>query len=125
MGKATERRDRGHNFVLLLGGVEDLTTEVEDALFEAGCDDALLGMRNGRAFLDFDREAPTLKDAILSAIADVRKADIGAVVVRVDGPAGDGDDARVVAMVNNLLESSRLRREDGALFDELAGAVAR
>jgi hypothetical protein len=73
-----------HDFVLVLEGITDLTTEVEDALFEAGCDDATLSMRAGRAFLTFTRNAPTMKKAILSAIADVQKANIGARVLRVD-----------------------------------------
>ena len=48
-------------------------------LFEARCDDATVGMHAGRMSLDFARSAPTLKDAIPSAIEDVRKAKIGAV----------------------------------------------
>jgi hypothetical protein len=55
-----------------------LTSEVENALFEARCDDATVAIYAGRMPLDFARSAPTLKDAILSAIEDVRKAKIGA-----------------------------------------------
>jgi len=57
---------------------------VEDALYEAGCDDATLSLRFGRVYLTFSRSADSLKDAILSAIADVHKAKIGADVLRVD-----------------------------------------
>jgi hypothetical protein len=80
-GKACERE---HDFTLVLTGVTELTPAVEDALFEAGCDDATLSLRFGRAFLTFSRTAPALKDAILSAIRDVRQAGIGADVLRVD-----------------------------------------
>jgi hypothetical protein len=73
-----------YDFTLVLTGVAELTTEVEDRLFEAGCDDATLSMRCGRAYLTFSRRAPSLKDAILSAIRDVRKAEVGADVLRVD-----------------------------------------
>jgi len=76
--------DREHDFVLVLTGVPELDSRVEDALFEAGCDDATLSVRCGRTFLTFSRTAATLKDAILSAIRDVKKADIGADVLRVD-----------------------------------------
>ena len=41
-------------------------------------------MRCGRPFLTFTRAAPTLKDAILSAISDVKKANIRAEVLRID-----------------------------------------
>lgn len=51
-----------------------------DALFEAGCDDATVGVgRNGALALDFSRAADTADTAVRSAIADVRKAIPGAV----------------------------------------------
>lgn len=73
-----------HDFVLVLGGVTNLTMEIADALFVAGCDDATPSLRSGRLYLTFSRVAPTLKEAILSAIRDVGKAGIGASVLRVD-----------------------------------------
>jgi len=46
-----------------------------DALHEAGCDDASVGIgQNGRIALNFIREASSALNAISSAIADVRKA---------------------------------------------------
>jgi hypothetical protein len=77
-------RDRDYDFTLVLTGITDLTPEVQDALFEVGCDDATLSMRCGRPFLTFTRSAATLKSALLSAINDVKKANSGADVLRVD-----------------------------------------
>ncbi len=76
--------DVEHDFVLVLAGVSDLTPEQEDALFEAGCDDATISLRFGTIYLTFARFAPTLKEAVLSALRDVRRTDIGAVVRYVD-----------------------------------------
>lgn len=73
-----------HDFTLVLTGLTELTPQFEDALFNAGCDDATISIRSGRVFLTFSRSAGSLKDAILSAIRDVRKAGIGAAVLRVD-----------------------------------------
>ena len=73
-----------HDFALVLTGITELTPEAEDALFEAGCDDATLSVRFGAVYMTFSRVAGSLKDAILSAIRDVRKANIGADVLRVD-----------------------------------------
>jgi hypothetical protein len=67
-----------------LDGITALTREAEDGLFEAGCDDATLSVRFGRVYLTFSRTAGTLKDAILSAVRDVKKAGIGAEVRRID-----------------------------------------
>ncbi len=76
--------EREYDFALILSGVRELTTEVEDALFEAGCDDSTLSVQYGCIYMEFSRAAASLKDAILSAIRDVRSAGIGADVWRVD-----------------------------------------
>ena len=88
-----------YNFVLVLAGVSNLSQKAEDALFEAGCDDSTICVRDGRVFLTFARMAPSLKDAVLSAIRDVRKANIGAWVERVDQSAGEE-----IATINSVLE---------------------
>ena len=67
-----------YKFTLTLSGVHELTPEVLDAFYEAGCDDALIGMRNGVAYADFCRESASLSDAVLSATQDVRTAGFGA-----------------------------------------------
>jgi hypothetical protein len=77
-------RESEYDFALVLTGITEATTTVEDALFDAGCDDATISVRFGRVFLTFSRTAKSLKDAILSAIKHVRKAKIGAEVLRVD-----------------------------------------
>jgi predicted DNA-binding transcriptional regulator AlpA len=71
-------------FTLILSGVAELTAEVLGAFFEAGCDDALIGTRDGIAYADFCREAGSYREAVLSAIADVESAGVGARVVRVE-----------------------------------------
>lgn len=44
-------------------------------LYEAGCDDALVGVgKAGRLALQFNREAPSALDAVSSAMRDVRRA---------------------------------------------------
>ncbi|WP_020473152.1 hypothetical protein [Zavarzinella formosa] len=81
---STSTNEREHDFALILTGVHELTSEIENALFEAGCDDATLSLQYGLIYMEFSRSAPSLKDAILSAIRDVRQAGIGADILRVD-----------------------------------------
>ena len=46
-----------------------------EALYEAGCDDATIGIgRHGYIALDFDRDAASANAAVESALRDVRKA---------------------------------------------------
>jgi hypothetical protein len=84
MSKKDTAPVREHDFTLILTGITELNQAAMDPLFEAGCDDALIGMKGGRAYAAFTREAPTLKDAILSAIRDIQRAGIGAGVLRID-----------------------------------------
>jgi hypothetical protein len=61
-----------HSFTLLISGNVDAHI---DELFEAGCDDATFGSVDGVQYADFDREAPTLSEAIASAIRCVESVD--------------------------------------------------
>jgi len=72
-----------YQFTLVLDGVDEKTPSLEDALFEAGCDDALINYKNGVVYLDFDREGEELERTIISAIKDIESAGIGAVIVSV------------------------------------------
>ena len=84
MNPTTQTCEMEYEFALIVGGVSELTSAVEDVLFRAGCDDATLSMQHGRLYIEFRRSAVSLEDAIIGAIHDVRKADIGAEVLRVD-----------------------------------------
>jgi len=78
------QKDREHDFALIVAGVTDLTPEIESGLFEAGCDDATLSIQHGLLYMEFSRAAESLKEAILSAIRDVRGSGVGGEVLRVD-----------------------------------------
>jgi hypothetical protein len=72
--KRRSGRKQTHSFTLILSGLSSLTSQLENAIFEAGCSDALLGARDGVVYLDFDRDAPSFGEAVSSAIQDVKKA---------------------------------------------------
>ena len=84
-----------HKFTLILSGVSELSSELADSLYEATNGDIELSMRDGVAFLEFDRSASTLHAAITSAIREVEDADVGARVVRVES-----DSANTIAKIN-------------------------
>lgn len=70
-----------HHFTLIVEGTDLQAEPAIDALFEAGCDDATVGRVDGVQYIDFDREAESLGEAIISAVRDVEKID-GAAVLR-------------------------------------------
>jgi hypothetical protein len=58
-----------------------------ERLGEAGCADAVLGTgQPGRVALDFTREARSVKDAIISALRDVKKVLPNAELIEVTQP---------------------------------------
>lgn len=63
-----------YHFTILVRDANPSMEALEDRLFEAGCDDALLCFHNQTVYLEFDREAETAKNAIQSAISDIQSA---------------------------------------------------
>ena len=96
-----------HHFTLIVEGpdVQDDDALI-DALFEEGCDDALVGRSDGVQYVDFDREASELDHAILSAVADVESVD-GITVVRI-ADAGLVTMADIAARIGRTREGVRL-----------------
>jgi hypothetical protein len=63
-----------YEFTLVLRGDLELTEDIADELFAAGCDDGTPGTCNGVFSIDFHRTADSLEAAIQSAIANVKSA---------------------------------------------------
>ncbi|HEV8714311.1 MAG TPA: hypothetical protein VGX03_15975 [Candidatus Binatia bacterium] len=71
-----------YDFTLILTASPELTDDLADALFAAGCDDGTPGIYSGVFSIDFHREAISLEAAIRSAMVDVKTA--GYEVARVE-----------------------------------------
>jgi hypothetical protein len=84
-----------HTFTLVLSGVAEITSELADALYAATQGDIELSMRDGVAFVEVERKAASLHEAVLSAIREVEQANVGVRVVRVESEA-----ANVIAKIN-------------------------
>jgi hypothetical protein len=76
-------KSKTYTFTLYLGGADVLTDENLDALFEAGCDDALFGERDGAQYATFDRDATSFRQALKSAIENLKSAISDLDVVRI------------------------------------------
>jgi hypothetical protein len=76
-----------YEFSLILKGSLELTEEIANQLFEAGCDDGTPGTCDGVFSIDFHREADSLETAINSAITDVRSAGYDVAQVQIDAGA--------------------------------------
>jgi len=84
-----------YTFTLIISGVAEITPELADALYSATKGDIEMNQRDGIVFLEFERMASTLEDAVTSAIREVEGTDVGVRVLRVESEA-----ANVIAKVN-------------------------
>ena len=69
-------------FTLIASGLDPEAEDFEQRFFEAGCGDATVSFQKGHILVDFAREAPTLQEAVLSAVENVQST--GAVVRRLE-----------------------------------------
>jgi hypothetical protein len=63
-----------YEFDAVLQHISELSDEQADVLFEAGCDDGTPTACDGLAWIHFHREAPSLEEAIRSAVSPIRSA---------------------------------------------------
>jgi len=71
-----------YDFTLVLSQPGELTDQLVEDLYEAGCDDGSPSSRAGVVMVTLHREADSLEQAIRSGIADAQKA--GCRVARVE-----------------------------------------
>lgn len=95
------------NFTLIVEGADLQTDEAQDALFKAGCDDATFGVVDGVQFAEFNREAGSYVQALMSAIAVIQRTIKGAHVVRVE-PDELVTMSEIAERLNRSRESIRL-----------------
>ena len=93
-------------FTIIVDGPDIQSDAIVEALFDAGCDDALVGTSDGVQYLDFDREAESLGEAVLSAVADVESVP-GLSAVRL-ADAGLVSMSDIAARTGRTRESVRL-----------------
>ena len=73
-----------HEFTLIVEGPDLQAESLVETLFEAGLDDATLGRVGAIQYLDFDREAESFADAVISATESLESAVQGVRVVHLE-----------------------------------------
>jgi hypothetical protein len=75
-----------YDFTLVFAGeFEDLSQELVDAVYDAGCDDSLISLSECVRRISFSREAPSYRIALISAIADIERPGLGLELAAVEG----------------------------------------
>lgn len=73
-----------YNFTLVLSKYTQDIDNIEDLLFEVGCDDATLSFCGVMTYLEFDREGNNFTDAINIAIRQVESINKNVYVIRIE-----------------------------------------
>ena len=76
-----------YEFDVFLKGFSEITDDQADVLFARGCEDGTPACRDGAAWVHFDRAAPSLEEAIRSAVAQVQAAGFTVCKVELDATA--------------------------------------
>ena len=122
------KKEKTFNFTLTLEGINEPSEEIENALFEANCDDALLYFRDQIGYLEFDRIAENIEYAIISAINDVESAEIFSKIAKVE-PADLVTSAEISRRLHRSRESIRLlikgARGSGDFPTPIAGVTSK
>ena len=100
-----------HHFTLIVDSPDLQDGELIDRLFEAGCDDAAIGRSDGIQYADFDHEAVSLDEAVLSAVTDVEHVE-GVNVVRV-ADVGLVSMADITSRIRSTREHAMQRNQEG------------
>lgn len=98
-----------YNFSIVLGGISSRTPLLEDKLYNAGCDDALVCFYGSTVYLQFDREAASFQQAVLSAIQQVESLK-GCQVTSVDAGGYVG--------ISDIAERTGLTKQSISLLKE-------
>lgn len=97
--------------IILSPGARPSQPDLEDRLFESGCDDALVCAYGNTVYLQFSREAKNARAAIVSAILDIRHAGFEPQVIEESGVASVSEMAARAgltrAAINNYLKGVR------------------
>tara|TARA_R110002126_G_scaffold3477_2_gene19810 strand:+ start:6153 stop:6716 length:564 start_codon:yes stop_codon:yes gene_type:complete len=122
------KNKKTYNFTLTLEGFVEPSEELEDALFQANCDDAILYFRNQVGYLEFEREAESLEVSIISAIKNAETAGVRTKIARVE-PADLVTSAEISRRLNRSRESIRLlingARGEGNFPVPIAGVTSK
>jgi hypothetical protein len=77
-----EQTMKTFEFSIIASGLDHEADDFEHRFYDAGCDDATISFQKGHIIVDFAREAPSIEDALSSAIEAVRST--GASITRIE-----------------------------------------
>lgn len=92
-----------YHFTILIRDIAAYDDALEDKLFNAGCDDALLFSTNRVVCLEFDRQAENAQTAVLQAFEQIKRVGFTDLVLQETGYATLGEIAQRAGLSRTAL----------------------
>ncbi|WP_353163854.1 XRE family transcriptional regulator [Acinetobacter guillouiae] len=105
-----------YHFTIVIRDARPNIENLEDKLFEAGCDDALICSSNSTVYLEFDREASSAAEAINSAFENIQSAGFNQLVLEENGVASLSEMAERAGLSRQALSLYALNKRGDGLF---------
>jgi hypothetical protein len=119
MIETNQLTQREFEFELCVEGATSLSTETEDAIYNAGCDDATITMSRGQMKIMFTRSAVDLENAVISAIQAIHQSGFGLQVTRAEADNLQPEDIQVMSVVNSVLLLEHQRSQSSSLTQKI------
>lgn len=114
-----------YHFTIVIRDARADISGLEDKLFAAGCDDALVCSYNQAVYLEFDRVADSVEQAITTALANIREAGFVQLVVQEAGVASLAEMAERAGMTRAALSLyAKNKRGDGYFSTPVYGLAS-
>jgi hypothetical protein len=76
-------------FDVVLQDAGEPTDALADGLYASGCDDGTLAARDGVTWMHFYRQAPSLEEAIRTAVAQIRATGLTVAKIELEAAAAE------------------------------------
>ena len=114
-----------YHFTIVIRDARADMPGLEDSLFNAGCDDALVCSHNQTVYLEFDREADSAATAIRSALDNIRAAGFSKLVIQEAGVSTLAEMAARAGVTRAALSLyAKNKRGDGHFPTPMYGVAA-
>lgn len=105
-----------YHFTIIVRDADAFDDELDDKLFVAGCDDALVCRMDDVVYLEFDREASCAKSAIDSAFDNLNQAGFYDLVLQETGVSSLAEMAKRIGVSRTTLSNYAHAKRGGGNF---------
>ncbi len=114
-----------YHFTIIVRDADAFDDDLDDKLFVAGCDDALVCRMDDVVYLEFDREAVDAKTAMTTAFNDLNQAGFSDLVLQEKGVSSLAEMAKRIGVSRTTLSNyAHAKRGSGSFPKPVYGVLS-